>query len=111
MSDTRASRLGARASTVVLVYSGGLDTSVCIPLMREEYGFDHIITVTVDVGQPAEDIEQAAERARTLGAEHYTADAKALFVEHFCWPAVRANGDYQGYPISTSIARPLIALK
>ena len=51
---------------IVLVYSGGLDTSVCIPLMKEEYGFDHIITVTVDVGQPAEDIQLAAERAETL---------------------------------------------
>jgi argininosuccinate synthase len=98
-------------STVVLVYSGGLDTSVCIPLMREEYGFERVVTVTVDVGQPAEEIRQAEERARTLGTEHYTVDAKAEFVENYCWPAVRANGDYQGYPISTSIARPLIALK
>ncbi len=97
--------------TIVLVYSGGLDTSVCIPLMREEYGFDHVITVTVDVGQPAEDIRQAEVRARGLNTEHYTLDAKAEFVEKYCWPAVRANGDYQGYPISTSIARPLIALK
>lgn len=96
---------------IVLVYSGGLDTSVCIPLMREEYGFDHVITVTVDVGQPAADIRQAEERATSMGTEHYTVDAKELFVEHFCWAAVKANGDYQGYPISTSIARPLIALK
>ena len=98
-------------NTVVLVYSGGLDTSVCIPLMRDEYGFDHIVTVTVDVGQPAEDIKQAEERAKLFGTEHYTVDAKAEFVEQYCWPAVKANGDYQGYPISTSIARPLIALK
>src|SRR5215471_8560270 len=98
-------------ATVVLVYSGGLDTSVCIPLMREEYGFDHIVTVTVDVGQPADDIRQAEERAKGLGTEHYTVDAKAEFVTDYCWPAVKANGDYQGYPISTSIARPLIALK
>jgi argininosuccinate synthase len=97
--------------TVVLVYSGGLDTSVCIPLMREEYGFDHIVTVTVDVGQPSSDITEAENRARTLGAEHYTVDAKETFAEHFCFAALRANGDYQGYPISTSIARPLIALK
>jgi argininosuccinate synthase len=96
---------------VVLVYSGGLDTSVCIPLMTQEYGFDHVITVTVDVGQPRADIDEAEKRARSLGTEHYTLDARALFVEHFCWPALRANGDYQGYPISTSIARPLIALK
>ena len=98
-------------STVVLVYSGGLDTSVCIPLMREEYGFDHIVTVTVDVGQPREDIEQAEARAKRLGAEHYTVDARVEFVQDYCWPAVRANGDYEGYPLSTAIARPLIALK
>src|SRR5207302_21859 len=97
--------------TVVLVYSGGLDTSVCIPLMREQYGFEKIITVTVDVGQPASDIQQAEERARKLGTEHYTVDAKREFVEDYCWPAVKANADYQGYPVSTSIARPLIALK
>ncbi len=96
---------------IVLVYSGGLDTSVCIPLMREEYGFDHIITVTVDVGQPREDIQQATERANQLGTEHYTLDVRAEFIEQYCWPAVKNNGDYQGYPISTSIARPLIALK
>lgn len=96
---------------IVLVYSGGLDTSVCIPLMREEYGFDHIITVTVDVGQPREDIQQATERAEQLGTEHYTLDVRSEFIENYCWPAVKNNGDYQGYPISTSIARPLIALK
>ncbi|NUQ70799.1 MAG: argininosuccinate synthase [Chthonomonadales bacterium] len=97
--------------TVVLVYSGGLDTSVCIPLMREEYGFDRVVTVTVDVGQPQDDIRQAEERARALGTEHRTVDARSEFVSEYCWPAVKANGDYQGYPISTSIARPLIALK
>jgi argininosuccinate synthase len=96
---------------IVLVYSGGLDTSVCIPLMREEYGFDHVITVTVDVGQARDDIQQAEDRANKFGTEHYTVDARAEFVERYCWPAVQANGDYQGYPISTSIARPLIALK
>ena len=84
--------------TVVLVYSGGLDTSVAIPMMREDYGFDRIVTVTVDVGQPAEDVKSAEERAKALGCEHYTADAKAEFVEDYCWPAVKANGDYQGYP-------------
>lgn len=96
---------------VLLVYSGGLDTSVCIPLMREEYGYKKVITVTVDVGQERSDISQAAEKAAILKTEHYTVDAKDEFVEKFCWPAVKANGDYQGYPMSTSIARPLIAQK
>jgi len=96
---------------IVLSYSGGLDTSVCIPMVKEFYGFDHVITVTVDVGQPESDIKEAEEKARALGTEHYTIDAKSEFVTDYIFPAVKANGDYQGYPISTSIARPLIALK
>ncbi len=97
--------------TVVLVYSGGLDTSVCIPMMREEYGFDKVVTVTVDVGQPAEDIATAEDKAKTLGTEHYTVDAKDEFALEYCFRAVKANGDYEGYPLSTSIARPLISEK
>jgi argininosuccinate synthase len=96
---------------VLLVYSGGLDTSICIPLMREEYGYKDVVTVTIDVGQDPADIKQAAEKAKVMGTEHYTIDAKEEFVEKFCWPSVQANGDYQGYPMSTSIARPLIAFK
>lgn len=96
---------------VVLIYSGGLDTSVCIPMMKEDYGFDHVITVTVDVGQPEEDIRQAADKAKAMGTEHYTVDAKEEFARDYCFPAIHANALYQGYPASTSIARPLIALK
>jgi argininosuccinate synthase len=96
---------------VLLVYSGGLDTSVCIPLMREEYGYKEVITVTVDVGQEKSDVAQAEGKAKILKTTHFTVDAKEEFVEKFCWPSVQANGDYQGYPMSTSIARPLIAAK
>jgi argininosuccinate synthase len=97
--------------SVLLVYSGGLDTSVCIPLMREEYGYDRVITVTVDVGQPQGDLLQASEKAAILKTEHYTVDAKEEFAEKYCFQSLQANGDYQGYPISTSIARPLIGAK
>lgn len=96
---------------VVLVYSGGLDTSICIPMMREEYGYDEVITVTVDVGLPESDLQQAAEKAKILGTKHFTVDAREEFIRDYCWAAVKANGDYQGYPMSTSIARPLIAAK
>ena len=96
---------------IVLSYSGGLDTSVCIPMVKEFYGYDHVITVTVDVGQPTDDIKEAEDKAKTLGTEHYTVDAKSEFATDYIFPAIKANGDYQGYPISTSIARPLIALK
>jgi argininosuccinate synthase len=101
----------AKNKKVLLVYSGGLDTSICIPLMREEYGYSEVVTVTVNVGQDQADIDQAEEKARIMKTEHYTVDAREEFVEKFCWPAVQANGDYQGYPMSTSIARPLIAAK
>lgn len=96
---------------VLLVYSGGLDTSICIPWMREELGYKEVITVTVDVGQHQADIVQAEEKAKAMKTTHFTVDAKEEFIEKFCWPAVQANGDYQGYPMSTSIARPLIAAK
>jgi argininosuccinate synthase len=99
------------SNKVVLVYSGGLDTSVCIPMMKEEYGFDEVVTVTVDVGQPAEDIQEAADKASAMGTTHFTVDAKEEFVKYLCFPSIKANGDYEGYPLSTAIARPLIALK
>ncbi len=97
--------------SVLLVYSGGLDTSICIPLMREEYGYERVITVTVDVGQPQADLLQACEKAAILKTEHYTVDAKEEFARDYCFKALQANGDYEGYPISTSIARPLIGAK
>ncbi|MFQ3587876.1 MAG: argininosuccinate synthase [Fimbriimonadaceae bacterium] len=94
--------------TALIIFSGGLDTTVCIPLMRED-GFGRIVTVTVDVGQPAGDIVQAAERAAALGTEHHVVDAKSEFAESYCFEALAANADYFGYPLSTAIARPLIA--
>lgn len=101
----------SNSKKVVLVYSGGLDTSVCIPMMREEYGYDEVITVTVDVGQDPADVRQAEAKAAAMGTTHFTVDAKEEFARDYCFSALRANGDYQGYPMSTSIARPLIAAK
>lgn len=92
----------------LVIYSGGLDTTVCIPLLREE-GFGEIHTVTVDVGQPAEDIRQAEARAEILGTRHTTVDAKETFADAYCATAIAFNADYFGYPLSTAIARPLIA--
>ncbi|MDY6931147.1 MAG: argininosuccinate synthase [Halobacteriota archaeon] len=96
---------------VALAYSGGLDTSVCIPLLKEHYGYDHVITVVVDVGQPEEDLKEAEERANILSDKHITIDAKAEFVSDYLFPLIKANGNYEGYVIGTSIARPLIARK
>ncbi|HIE32147.1 MAG TPA: hypothetical protein EYP67_07205 [Methanosarcinales archaeon] len=62
--------------TVVLAYSGGLDTSVAIPLLKERYDYDRVTTVVADVGQPASEIDDATKRAKTLADEHYTLDLK-----------------------------------
>jgi argininosuccinate synthase len=93
---------------VALAFSGGLDTTVCVPLLEEEYGYDEVIGVTVDVGQPVSEFEEAEETAEALDLEHYVVDAKAEFAE-LCFDAVRANASYQGYPLGTALARPVIA--
>ena len=99
MSDT---------NRVALAFSGGLDTTVCVPLLEDEYGYDEVIGVTVDVGQPASEFEEAEETAEALDLDHYVVDAKAEFAE-LCFDAVRANASYQGYPLGTALARPVIA--
>ncbi len=96
---------------VVLAYSGGLDTSVCIPLLKENYSCDYAITVTVDVGQPEKEIKQAEDKAAKISDKHYTIDAKEEFVRDYIFPLIKANGSYEGYVLGTSIARPLIARK
>ena len=96
---------------VVLAYSGGLDTSVCIPILKEEYGYDKVITVSVDVGQPKQEVLDAEQKAKKISDGHYTIDAKAEFVKDYIFPLIKANGDYEGYVMGTSVARPLIARK
>jgi argininosuccinate synthase len=95
--------------TIVIAYSGGLDTSICIPLLKERYDYDRVITVAVDVGQRDEEIRQATEKGRRLADTHYTIDAREKFVNEYLFAAIRANGSYEGYPMGTSLARPLIA--
>ena len=97
----------ARAK-VILAYSGGLDTSVAIPWLREEKHLD-VVTVTADVGQPV-DLARVREKALASGAsQSYVADARQEFAEEFVLPALRANALYEGvYPLSTALARPLI---
>ncbi|MCY4729517.1 argininosuccinate synthase [Natronomonas gomsonensis] len=93
---------------VALAFSGGLDTTVCVPLLKEEYGYDEVIGVTVDVGQPEAEFAEAEETAEALNLEHYVVDAKDEFAD-LCFDAVRANASYQGYPLGTALARPVIA--
>lgn len=95
---------------VVLSYSGGLDTTVCILLLKEKYGFDEVVSVTVDIGQPESDIRQAEERGRKYSDKHYTLDARKDFVKEI-FKLIKANGEYEGYVLGTALARPLIAEK
>jgi argininosuccinate synthase len=97
--------------TVVLSYSGGLDTSICIPLLKEEYEYDRVVTVAANVGQREEEIKMAEEKGEKLADKHYTADIRKEFVERCLFPSIKANGMYEGYPMGTSLARPLIAEK
>ena len=96
---------------VVLAYSGGLDTSVCIPLLREHYGYDNVITVLVDVGQPEADIKEGVTRGKQLSDVCKLIDAKDEFVQDYIFRLIKANGNYEGYVLGTAIARPLIAKK
>jgi argininosuccinate synthase len=93
---------------VALAFSGGLDTTVCVPLLKEEYGYDEVMAVTVDVGQPEDEFEEARETADALGLDIHVVDAKAEFAS-LCFDSVRANATYQGYPLGTALARPVIA--
>lgn len=92
----------------VLAFSGGLDTTVCIKLLEEKYNMN-VITACVDVGQDKEDIKQAETIAKKYSYKHYTIDAKDEFVEEYVYRAIKANAIYEGYPLSTALARPLIA--
>jgi argininosuccinate synthase len=95
--------------TIVLAYSGGLDTSICIPLLKERYDYDRVVTVAVHVGQQDEEIRVATEKGKKLADKHYTIDVRDKFVSDHVFPAIKANGSYEGYPMGTSLARPLIA--
>ncbi len=94
---------------VVLAYSGGLDTSVAVAWLREQYDAE-VVTLTVDVGGGSlrEGVEK---RAISAGASRaYVVDARDRFVRDFVWPHLQANALYQGaYPLATALARPLIA--
>jgi argininosuccinate synthase len=96
---------------VILAYSGGLDTSVCIKYLQVLHDMD-VVTVTVDCGQ-IEDFTEIEKRARSIGAiDHIKIDAKEEFATNFIIASIKANGLYQDkYPLGTALARPLIASK
>ena len=97
---------------VVLAYSGGLDTSIIIPWLKENYNNCEVIAVSADVGQGTE-LDGLEEKAKKTGASKlYILDLKKEFVEDYIYPTMQAGAVYEGdYLLGTSFARPLIAQK
>lgn len=95
---------------IVAAYSGGLDTSVMIPWLTENYDGAEIVTYTGDLGQ-GEDLEAVRQKAlRTGASEAYVDDLSERFVEEYIWPALMASAVYEGmYPLHTALGRPLLA--
>ncbi|MGB3789878.1 MAG: argininosuccinate synthase [Phormidesmis sp.] len=99
-----------RADKVVLAYSGGVDTTVCIPYLKEEYGVKEVITLAADLGQ-GDELEPIRKKALDCGAsESVVTDVTEPFIIDYAFPAIQANALYENrYPLSTALARPLIA--
>jgi len=99
-----------RAERVVLAYSGGVDTTVCIPYLKNECGVKEVITLAANLGQ-GEDLEPIRKKALQAGAsESLVVDATEALVKHYAVAAIKANALYENrYPLSTALARPLIA--
>ncbi|MGB3402758.1 MAG: argininosuccinate synthase [Microcoleaceae cyanobacterium] len=99
-----------RATKAVLAYSGGVDTSVCIPYLKNEYGVEEVITLAADLGQ-GDELGPIKQKALDSGAsESLVMDVQEEFVRDYAFPAIQANALYENrYPLSTALARPLIA--
>jgi argininosuccinate synthase len=95
---------------VLLLYSGGLDTSVMLKWIQDQYGAE-VVALTVNLGQPGEDYEVVRGKALQLGAlECHIVDAREEFANEYVVPAIKANAVYGlGYPLFTALGRPLIA--
>src|ERR1041385_6206841 len=102
--------LPGEVNRVCLLYSGGLDTSVMLKWIQDEYEAE-VVTLTVNLGQPGEDYEVVEGKAKDLGAiETHVVDAREEFANDFIVPAIKANAIYGlGYPLFTALGRPLIA--
>jgi argininosuccinate synthase len=100
----------AQVHRVLLLYSGGLDTSVMLKWIQDSYGAE-VVCLTVNLGQPGEDYEVIKGKALGLGAlECHVVDAREEFAREYIAPAIKANALYGGgYPLFTALGRPLIA--
>lgn len=98
-----------KGQKVAVAFSGGLDSSLAIPLLKHIYKAKEIIPITIDVGQGEEEIKEMYEKATELGIQPIMIDAKEEFTKEWLSKAIQANSDYNGYPVSTSMTRQLVA--
>ncbi len=97
---------------IVLAYSGGLDTSIIIPWLKENYPGCEIVAVAGDVGQGIDELDGLEEKALKTGASKlYVADLTDEFADDYIVPTMKAGATYEGYLLGTSFARPIIAKK
>ncbi len=98
-----------RVEKCAVAYSGGLDSTLGVELLKRVYRAKEIVPITVDVGQGKEEVELAISRAKVLGIEPIVIDKREEFASDWLTKAIKANSDYFGYPVSTSMTRQLIA--
>jgi argininosuccinate synthase len=98
-----------KVKKVALAFSGGLDSSLCIELLRRVYKAEEIVAITINVGQGEEELNQLKKCAKSLGITPLIIDAQHEFSELWLKQAIQANASYNGYPVSTSMTRQLVA--
>ncbi|MGA2465789.1 MAG: argininosuccinate synthase [Thermodesulfobacteriota bacterium] len=96
---------------VAVAYSGGLDSSLAIELLRRKYKAKRILPITIDVGQGEEEILESMRKAKVLKIKSLFFDLRKEFTEIWIARAIQANSDYLGYPVSTSMTRQIVARK
>ena len=100
-----------KVNKVAVAYSGGLDSSLAIALLRRKYKAKRILPITIDVGQGEEEILESRRKAKVLKIKPLFFDLRKEFTEIWIARAIQANSDYLGYPVSTSMTRQIVARK
>ena len=100
-----------KVNKVAVAYSGGLDSSLAIELLRRKYKAKKILPITIDVGQGEEEVFESKRKAKILKIRPLFFDLRKEFTEVWIARAIQANSDYLGYPVSTSMTRQIVARK
>jgi argininosuccinate synthase len=101
----------SKVNKVAVAYSGGLDSSLAIELLRRKYNAKKILPITIDVGQGEEEVLESKRKAKILKIKPLFFDLRKEFTEVWIARAIQANSDYLGYPVSTSMTRQIVARK